>query len=223
LGAPDEAIDPPTRRALCQSWLSDGLDEHASVAAFARFTLHLLAVAAPPDLIARAQAASLDEVRHARQCFGLAARFGGLSLGPAELPMEGALGAIDFSELVALTVQEGCVGETLGVLLAAEQLSRATDAGVRRVLSGIVRDEVRHAELAWAFLRWALQTGSANVRTTARSALREAIAKASHLEVRPSAVDLAVFHAYGRLDCEEVRAVARRGVTQVLEPCADAI
>ena len=38
----------------------------ASIAAFARFTMMLLAVGAPPELVVAAQRASIDEVAHAR-------------------------------------------------------------------------------------------------------------------------------------------------------------
>jgi hypothetical protein len=46
--------------------------EHASVAAFARFTLDLLALGAPADLVQSAQQALGDEIAHAELCFGLA-------------------------------------------------------------------------------------------------------------------------------------------------------
>jgi hypothetical protein len=65
--APDcAAVTPELRRALAASWLDAALMEHASVAAFARFSLELLALAAPPDLQRDAAQAMADEQRFRR-------------------------------------------------------------------------------------------------------------------------------------------------------------
>jgi hypothetical protein len=80
-------VDATTLAALARAYAIDGCEEHASIAAFARLTLHLLAVGAPPELVERAHLASLDEIRHARACFALARRYGGRALGPGPLAM----------------------------------------------------------------------------------------------------------------------------------------
>lgn len=51
--------------------------EHASVAAFARFTLQLLAMGAPAELVQASVGAAADELDHARLRFGIADRFDG--------------------------------------------------------------------------------------------------------------------------------------------------
>ncbi len=53
-------IDLRTQRALSFAWLDDARLEHASIASFARFTLDLLALGAPADLVADAQRAATD-------------------------------------------------------------------------------------------------------------------------------------------------------------------
>ena len=45
------ALAPELKRRLTDEWARDALFEHASVASFSRFSLHLMAVAAPPDLL----------------------------------------------------------------------------------------------------------------------------------------------------------------------------
>ncbi len=70
------------REALGAAWLRNALMEHASIAAFARFTLELLAVGAPADLIRDSNAAASDETRHAELCFALASEYLGESEGP---------------------------------------------------------------------------------------------------------------------------------------------
>jgi hypothetical protein len=161
---PTSNLDPATGEALGRDWLRDACEEHASIAAFARFTMHLMSVGAPPEMIVASQRAGVDEVRHARACFALARRYGGRPVGPAALSLTGAVVPMTLAEIAALTAEEGCVGETLGALLAEEQLLRTTDPLVRSVLvrANIVADEGRHAELAWSFVAWAVaQRGDA--------------------------------------------------------------
>ena len=52
-------LPPRLRLQIADRWLEAALDEHASIAAFSRFSLHLMAVGAPPDLIAAAHEAAL--------------------------------------------------------------------------------------------------------------------------------------------------------------------
>ena len=49
--SPAPAIAEDLRAALAQGWLDDALLEHASVASFARATLELMALGAPPELL----------------------------------------------------------------------------------------------------------------------------------------------------------------------------
>jgi hypothetical protein len=67
-----EAAAVVSAEAFAERWTVAGLAEHASVAAFARFSLELMSVGAPSTLIWAAHAAAQDEIRHAQLCFGLA-------------------------------------------------------------------------------------------------------------------------------------------------------
>jgi hypothetical protein len=49
---------------------------------------------------------------------------------------------------------EGCVHETFGAAVAMVQSMNASDARVRAAMRPIARDELRHADLAWAVARW---------------------------------------------------------------------
>src|SRR5262249_8003152 len=69
------SLSAKTRARLAAAWLEIGRMEHASIAAFARFTLQLLAVGAPPDLVMAAQRAMADETNHAQLAFALAAAY----------------------------------------------------------------------------------------------------------------------------------------------------
>jgi hypothetical protein len=219
VAASTRELDERTRARLAQVWLADALEEHASIAAFARFTMLLLAVGAPPELAVQSQRASIDEVRHAEACFALAARYGGHAYGPTPLSLEDALRPMSLAEVAALTAQEGCVGETLGAALAHEQLSHATDAEARRALARIARDEERHAALAWQFTRWAVLHGGVTVRDAVARAVEDAIRGTLATEVRIyEDVDLALWHAHGRITCAEAREVVALGIEGVVRP-----
>jgi hypothetical protein len=144
----------PTHAALAHAWLADALAEHASVAAFARLTLQLMALGAPAELVQKSQEASLDELRHAEYCFQRASRYGGVRYAPAALAVTGALDDCSLAALIESNLLEGCIGETL----ASERLRRraelTNDAELRASLLAISDDERRHAALAFEILAW---------------------------------------------------------------------
>jgi hypothetical protein len=152
-------LEAPLRAQLADAWTRIGLMEHASIAAFARFALQLLALGAPPELVERTHDAMRDETRHARLAFGLASAYGGAPVGPGPLALDGALGeSIDVATFVRLTIREGCIGETVAALEAGEAMAGVEDATVKAVLAEIAHDERTHAELAWTTVRWAVDT-----------------------------------------------------------------
>ncbi|WP_437321569.1 ferritin-like domain-containing protein [Sorangium sp. So ce385] len=224
--APDEplALDPATRAALAEAWLADARLEHASVASFARFALDLLALGAPPALLDAAQRALSDELHHARACFTLASRYAGRSLGPGRLALDGALDAPTLASAAASAVREGCVGETLAALQAGAQRSLARDPEVRRALDRIAADEAAHAELAWAFVRWAVARGGEPVRAAVARAFDEALAgvRAARGPER-AGIDAAAWHDHGRLTEAERARCHLDAVREVIAPCAEAL
>jgi hypothetical protein len=151
-------LDDELRRSLGAAWLEDALAEHASVAAFARAALELMALGAPPELLADCHAAALDEIDHARLCFALAERYLGTAYEPGALPAVAPRRA-DFALLAVATFEEGCVGETIAALVAARGHDGASDSAARAALARIAEDEGRHAALAWRTLDWALERG----------------------------------------------------------------
>ena len=163
---PDSAIDPALRARLGELWVEDARMEHASIAAFERATLELMAMAAPPDLLGEVQLAAADEVLHAQRCFGLAARCSGqqrepgplTSLEPRVVGLASDAGSeqarADWVRLALDTFIEGCVGETIATLVARRAMRRCEDPATLATLERIVEDEGRHAGLAWQTIRW---------------------------------------------------------------------
>ena len=222
--APDvRGMNEATRRALADAWARDGLFEHASVASFSRFAMQMLAVGAPADLVRDIHAACIDEVRHAELCFALASGYEGASVEPGPLPFPGPMAIEpDLPAIARETVWEGCVGETVATVQAMEALADATDPAVREVLEITVRDETRHAELAWRFIAWALEVGG----DATRAAVIHAFATFSPPEPRAESLDgvcLATYAAHGRQRAAEGRAIASRVLAEIVTPAACAL
>jgi hypothetical protein len=214
------------RRWLGARWRRAARYEHASVASFARFTLDLMRFGAPPELLAAAQTAAADEVRHAAAAFALARRFDGLDEEPGALDLGATLElSPDLAAFAEATFREGCVGETLAALRAAEQRSVAREPDVQAALDALVREEGEHAELAWRTVAWALREGGAPVRDAVRRAaatcareLEGAAAPAQDPSIRPAALA-----PYGVLSpSREARALSE-GWRRVIAPALAAV
>ena len=124
--------------------------EAASVTAFHGLGADLARHGAPRALLSAVRRAARDEIRHARAVGRLARALG------ARVPRRRALTVAPRS-LVQLAVdnaEEGCVKETFGAVMTVVQAASAADAGVRRVMGALAKDELGHAALAWRIARW---------------------------------------------------------------------
>ena len=221
---PDIAgLDAPTRAALAERFTHAALFEHASIASFARFTLELMGLGAPADLIAAAQQAMGDEVRHAQLCFALASAYTGEPVGPSAIEMGGALDAGRSAAEIAVAVAfEGCINETIAALIVAAERDRAADPAVRAALESIAADEASHAELAWRSLAWLLAVAPAEVA----SAVEKVFLAPPRFEPRAAlAVGAApgALAAHGWLSVAEQRVIVDRAMREVVLPCARAL
>jgi hypothetical protein len=211
------------RARLAQHWIDTARMEHASVAAFARVVLQLLALGAPHDLVADAERAMADETKHARLAFGLASAYAGSDLGPGPIAIDRCLDDGGVGALVATTFIEGCVGETVAALEACEALAHAQDPAVRAVLETLAREEAQHAEHAWRTVAWALTAFG----QTARDAMQ---AEVSALEAQASVgglpgidEDRDALLAHGILTNELRNAIRRTALRSLIVPLAIAL
>lgn len=212
-----QSFEPGLASRLARAWAARAQAEHASIASFSRFSLQLLAVGAPPELLESAHRAALDEIRHAQICFALASVFAREPLGPGLLPMPAeALGATSLAEAAAATYTEGCVGETLSALEAERAAEHATVPAIRTALGLIAAEEAGHSELAWAFVRWAVVSGGTSVLHAVEAAVAPALEQARRRD--PSGTTDAELEAYGHLTAIHRHELRLQAIAEVLEP-----
>jgi hypothetical protein len=211
--------DPDVARRLAEHWTHIGLMEHASVAAFARFTLQLLALGAPLELVQSSTEAQADETRHATLAFQMASLYGAAPVGPAPLDVRGVLDDLSLADVLRTTIAEGCVGETRAALEAAEAARVATVPGVKRALERIAADESGHAALAWRVVKWILGEHP----ELASVAQAEFARAASPAPVAFSGPGRALLLAHGLLDAGTLGRVHASAEREVIAPCAQAL
>jgi hypothetical protein len=220
LAAQARQLEPGLRELLFQQWALAARFEHASIASFNKFSLELLAVGAPGELVLAANRASLQEVEHAQACFAVASAYAGKPVGPGPLPIGVlALANVDLAVITRAAVEEGCVGETLAAAEAAAAEQRAEPPILRAVLAKISREERDHAALAFRFVRWACSVGGPRVRDTARDAFGAAML-AYRVEVAPrdACLSNALLEAHGRLSPASQTALRQHALDALLEP-----
>jgi hypothetical protein len=217
-------LDPETRATLADVWASDGMAEHASVGSFARFTAQLLALGAPPELVAASVRAIADEVRHAKRCFGLASAYAGTPIGPGALELRACLAGqrVVLDALACELAIEGCIVETVSTLLLAAARDRVRDAGVRAVLTELVRDEEDHVVLAWQALAWMVGRGGPQLRRSLAATFERA-----ETWVRSEPIERAgdpeLLRAHGYLSTRERRTIALDVIERLVIPAARAL
>jgi hypothetical protein len=207
------------RAALAAHWLREAGCEHASIASFARASLELLALGAPPDLLHATHQAAGDEIAHARLAFALASAYAGSPVGPGALPV-GALdtGAISFARVARAVLLDACANEAVAAATARAASEVAVDPAVKRALARIADDEERHAALAWRTLAWLARTGGAPVIAELRAAI--AGEAASDPPAGEEGEDLS---EHGVLGERALAAIRRAVIDEVVTPCAVAL
>ena len=206
-------VPPAGSARRAAAWARAGAGEHASVAAFSRLVLELMALGAPTSLLSETHRAALDEVGHAETCWAFAKSLG----------WEVEAGAFPFAERLDLdvtldalahtTVRDGCIAEMLGAYLLDVAAALAPDAAVKRALAKMAGEEARHAVLAFRIVAWAIFRGGASVRASVREALANG-------RFEPDLDELAL---RAEVDVEHLRRALKQGIDEVLQPAMDAL
>jgi len=104
-------------------------------------------------------------------CFRIASVYAARALGPGPLDISGSLDVTSLADIVDLVIAEGCFGETGAALEALQAAAMATDPVIVAAYEKIARDEQRHAELAFRFVRWALEQDAPAVQERIQAVL----------------------------------------------------
>jgi len=143
-------------------WVKLAGDEHASVAAFSRLSLELLAAGAPPELVAGANRAALEEVEHAQLCFRVASLLKGEACTAAPLPAAVApLPPLDLARLERESFVDGWLNEGAAARGLERLAAKARTPWLREALEVVARDEHGHAELGARIARWCAEQQAA--------------------------------------------------------------
>jgi hypothetical protein len=219
---PDAGLDLAFKAQLAGEWTRIALMEHASIAAFARFTLQIMSLGAPAELVERATTAMADETRHAKTCFALASAYAGHAIGPAALAVDQSLDENSLEEVVVTTILEGCIGETLAAVAAREACEHVEDPSVRAVLETISAEESQHAELAWSFVRWALERADVPLLERVQRVFK---AELGHVEANYTALtegDRRLLR-YGIVPDTMLPSIRAQVMEQIVRPCYEAL
>jgi hypothetical protein len=146
--------------------------EAASVLSFRRLRLELASHGAPRRLLRAVTRAARDEVRHARTMKRWAIACG---VRPEQPALESAEPR-SLAEIATENAAEGCVAESYGALTLAFQARHAASAAFRATFRSVARDELRHAELAWAIAHWLEARLSQREHRRCRDAIHQGLA-----------------------------------------------
>lgn len=173
-----DTADQATRDAVAAQWRENGRTEHASVAAFARLTLDLISLGAPPELVVDANRDALDEIRHTELCFGLARAIDGRVESPGAFPEAARTRSLSRSRTLALaslavdSLVDGALHEGVSARIIAKLQRRCEAPAIQAILKEIAADEGRHARHGWDVVRWCLSEGGEPVARALEGALR---------------------------------------------------
>lgn len=184
--------------------------EHASVAAFARVSLELLALGAPSDLVTAAHVAAMDEIRHAQLCWSILAALEGTPHGPSPMTLP-PMTTVDPDAVLVATVIDGCLGETLGSLLFHESARSCASPSLAAVYRSIAEEEATHATLAFRIARFLVER---DPRAAERA--RELADHAHEVELPAAAEEHCL--RLGVLDERTQRTVQAMGMRDVVMP-----
>ena len=230
-GSATQSALPAAAAAACATaWQADALDEHASIASFARFSLDLLALGAPAELLRDAAGAMQDEVRHVGLCLGVARTLGASMAAPGPLPLAGLAVTESLAQAAVAAFLEGGVGETVAAAVLTEAAAHALPE-LREPLLLMAADEARHAALSWRFVAWALREDAAALgQLGVHQAIARALAEVVRQPVQGDPRELWLAGLSdderllgGRLAAGRQRSLTREILAEVVAPCAEAI
>ena len=148
------ALPLELRKAAAWEWRCRHHFERDAMARFARLCDSLRSEGANDQVVAMACKAAKEEERHAELCRDLVRYLG--AVAPENFVAAGAkVAPPDLSareQLLYEVVAMSCVTETLSCALLGALVERAKDQHIKHTMQSILRDEIGHSRLGWAYL-----------------------------------------------------------------------
>jgi hypothetical protein len=216
------SLDAGRRRLLGHAWRWRMEQEHLAVGAFSKLALELAAVGCDSVVLSLVTRSASDEVRHADVCRRLAEVHLGEALparlaGVPRMPDTGDRSAEDAALLHVVEIC--CLSETFTSVYFTEMLERATHPLAHAVVQSLLRDEIDHGRVGWAYLAAVRQRGGAERLAEDLPALLAATVKPVIDEARaaPEGEDVDI-EAHGYLVRDRGAAIYTKALRDVVLP-----
>lgn len=215
------------RARLGKTWMTRSQAEYLAISTFAILSVDLTAAGAPADMLSLCHRAAIDEVRHAELCI----RAASLYTGKQELPIPGMSNLPNdttvpkLHQALANTLLVSCISETYATTILAETRDRTTDPCIREVLTAIYSDEIMHARMGWAYLRYCLELDQEGITAAASEMIRigvEGVARVVETPRRNDAMSDAM-RAHGTMLPAEERVIFAQCIDEVIAPGFEAL
>ena len=150
-----DALSSEARELLGQRWLDRAQNELGTSTTFAELYRGLVALEAPATLLTVAARAVGDELRHSLICHAMAERYAGRTLRQPSgrvTPEPRFSGCSEREARVLHVVLHTCLNEGVAAAYLGACLDEATSNSARVAVQSLLKDEIHHARLGWAFL-----------------------------------------------------------------------
>lgn len=215
------------RARLGRTWMTRSQAEYLAISTFAILSVDLTAAGAPADMLSLCHRAAIDEVRHAELCI----RAASLYTGKQELPVPGMSNLPNdakkpkLHQALANTLLVSCISETYATTILAETRDRTTDPCIHEVLTAIYSDEIMHARMGWAYLRYCLDKDPDGVRQAAAEMIQIGVAGVARVVETPRRNDPMsdAMRAHGTMLPAEERIIFAKCIDEVIAPGFEAM
>jgi hypothetical protein len=151
---------PPTS-LIADEWLRRVEAEYRSAALTQAFTLWLMQLGVPHELLRLGLRVVSDELTHAELSAEVHRAAGGTQAPRLEretLALPRTKGSPLEHDVLRVAVEQYCLGETAAVRIFSRMQKGSVVPVVKRALRRVLRDEVVHRDFGWELLAWLLDT-----------------------------------------------------------------
>jgi hypothetical protein len=136
-------------------WASRAHAEAQSAARFNQLARDLKATGAPEGLVELAEKAETEETEHVDLCLRLVNHLGHKTHRPKIPTIPSGVAGLEPKEALLLQmVGMCCINETVSAAILGEMLRQAEPGRVHDTIQTILRDEIGHSRLGWAYLAY---------------------------------------------------------------------